>query len=477
MSAVIDTPIASMPRTEPLAVPHVIKGRLLTGRDVLHRSRDVGQGFVTPALDLDDAVWLRNAPGPAFETPIAEIIDFLVELGEHLVLEKNPLLQEALEGMVQVSTLDRRILENCYRDLGHMFTREVLMAEITQSVGSLDVIDGWQATDHLGLPSRLRAYPSRVVHIQAGNSPMVAGISVMRGALSKSVNLLKMASNDLFTPTAILRTMAQIDPDHPVTRSFSAVYWKGGDASVESVLFRPQYFDKLVAWGGEGAIRHALKYVGPGFELIAFDPKVSVSLVGREAFVDPGELARCAGRGAADALSFQQDACNASRYQFVEGTIEQVDQYAKLLAKAMGEDVRYGSGTGSPTPPDIREAVDTLRHLEPIYGVFGSYDGRGLVVRSDEPVDFHPTCKTVNVVQVDQLADALRHITVATQTVGIWSPARKRELRDALACAGVQRIVTLGEVNGLGGMGGKPHDGSFPVHRFMRWISEEGAEA
>ena len=476
MSAVVDTPIASMPRTEPLAVPHVIKGRLLTGRDVLHRSRDLGQGFVTPALDLDDAVWLRNAPGPAFETPIAEIIDFLVELGTRLTLA-NPLMRESLEGMVQVSTLDRRILTNCYNDMGHMFTREVLEAEITQSVGPLAVIDGWQPTNHLGLPTRLRAYPGRIVHIMAGNSPMVAGLSVMRGALSKGVNLLKMASNDLFTPTAILRTMAGIDPDHPVTRSFSAVYWKGGDASVESVLFRPQYFDKLVAWGGESAIRHALKYVGPGFELIAFDPKVSASMIGREAFHDGVPLADVAQRGAADALSFDQDACNASRYQFVEGTAEQVESYAKLLAQALGNDVRYGAGLGAPTPPDIREAVDMLRHLEPIYGVYGGYDGRGLVVRSDEPVDFHPNGKTVNVVQVDRLGDALKHITVATQTVGVWPPARKRDVRDALACAGVQRIVTLGEANGLGGVGGKPHDAGFPIHRFMRWISEEGVEA
>src|SRR6185369_15211812 len=116
----------------------------------------------------------------------------------------------------------------------------------------------------------------------------------------KSVNLLKMASNDLFTPLAILQTMAQIDASHPVTRSFSAVYWKGGDASVESVLVRPQYFDKLVAWGGEGAIRHALKYVGPGFELIAFDPKVSISMIGRELFDGGADLTAVARAGAAD---------------------------------------------------------------------------------------------------------------------------------------------------------------------------------
>ena len=30
---------------------------------------------------------------------------------------------------------------------------------------------------------------------------------------------------------------------------------RGGDAKVEGLLFRPQFFDKLVAWGGDAAIR------------------------------------------------------------------------------------------------------------------------------------------------------------------------------------------------------------------------------
>ena len=37
MNAVAATPMAFSLHTEPLAVPHVIKGRLLTGRDVLHQ--------------------------------------------------------------------------------------------------------------------------------------------------------------------------------------------------------------------------------------------------------------------------------------------------------------------------------------------------------------------------------------------------------------------------------------------------------
>src|SRR3546814_7549138 len=38
---------------------------------------------------------------------------------------------------------------------------------------------------------------------------------------------------------------------------------------------------------GDAAVRHAMKYAAPGFEIVSFDPKVSISLVGREAFQSP----------------------------------------------------------------------------------------------------------------------------------------------------------------------------------------------
>ncbi|MEV2214202.1 hypothetical protein AB0H86_22610 [Streptomyces sp. NPDC050997] len=38
----------------------------------------------------------------------------------------------------------------------------------------------------------------------------------------------------------------------------------------------------------------------------------------------------------------------------------------------------------------------------------------------------------------------MRYAGVATQTVGVYPDSRKAELRDALACAGVQRVVSLG---------------------------------
>ena len=56
-------------------VPHVIKGRV-----DINATKDFG-AFRCPEINLDDLVWLRQQPGPAFDTPIRDIIDFLVEVG------------------------------------------------------------------------------------------------------------------------------------------------------------------------------------------------------------------------------------------------------------------------------------------------------------------------------------------------------------------------------------------------------------
>jgi len=473
MSTTADyTPLATKIR-----VPHFVRGRVVWGEDTEYLSRDFGVPFVTPRLELSELFPPRTEPGPAFDVPLAEIIDYLVETAKHLTLEKNAYLQESLEMTLRVSALPRRIIENTFRRPGQFFTRQALEFRIERIFGGFggsDVLDGWvERTDPNGKVSRLRAFPPRLVHMLAGNSPSAAMTAIADAALVKAVNVFKMPSADPFTTVAVLRTMADIAPDHPVVRSMSAVYWRGGDAAVEGVLYRSQYFDKLVAWGGGDAIANAAKYVGPGFHLISFDPKVSMAVIGKEAFASAGALREVADLAAADATVFNQDACVAARHICVEGDVDQVDRFCALLQDRLGVDREFASAVGPKTPSEIRDAVDGLRFLEPDYRIWGGYDGRGLVVRSPEPVDFHPTNKTVNVVPVASILDAARYATVATQTVGVYPAHRKVEIRDRLAGAGVQRVVNLGSV--LTGSMGNPHDGMYPLHRFVNWVVDDDA--
>lgn len=455
-----------------VSIPFYVRGELLDDPVVAFEPRD-GAPFATPCLDLDSLVWPRTQPLPLAEVPVAEIIEVLAATGERLHDDRDGLLTDAVDSLSRTSPYERRILENSYGTLWQSFQADYLRATLIGELGGAAVLDGWCRNEGVdGRGGYVRAYPTRLVHILAGNSPGVAAYTVVKGALMKGAHLLKLPSNDLLTATAILRTLAAVAPGHPVAQSFAAVYWRGGDESVESVLYRPQFFDKLVAWGGEAAIQSAVQYLGPGFELIAFDPKNSISMVGREAFSSDSKLREVAALAATDATSHNQEACTSSRFQYVEGSLEEVDLYCELLQAELGLERPSSSAVVAPPPAALREEVEAMRLMDALYRVFGATDGRGLVVRSTVPVGFFPSNKTVNVVAVDSLADAVKFVTISTQTVGIYPAERKRELRDSLAAAGVQRVVNLGGGGGAG-LIGLAHDGFFPMHRFVRWVNDE----
>ena len=460
-------------KTESSVIPvtHVVRGQVQRAMDV-EFTQSSGLRFATPKLDINSLVWPRNGLLPASSVPVDEIIDFLVGLGEAIKEDRFGHMTQALDNMAKTCTLEKRIIANSFGDIPGLFTRKVMEFLIEQELGGKDILDGWREVMRpSGRAARTRAFPPRLIHILPGNTPLAAAQAIMTGSMTKGVHLLKMPSNDLFSASAILQTMVALDPEHPLVQSFSAVYWRGGDESVESQICRPQYFDKLVAWGGEDAIRGAKKYAGPGFDLITFDPKTSISFIGRETFASEEALEQAAELAAIDATPFNQGACTSSRFQFVEGSIEDIDRYCEKLQANMGKDRHAASGLAWRVPLDVREEIEGLRGLEPDYRVWGSYEGRGIVIRSPEPVDFHPDGKIVNVVPVSSLLEAVPFATVATSTVGVYPPSRKLEVRELLASQGVQRIINLGQAMGKGV--GIPHDGFWPLNRYMRWVNDE----
>lgn len=469
-----DTTAAADGLGEALRVDHFVRGRVVEGGAVEYRSRDLGVAFATPELRLDDLVTPRTELPPLLDVPVAEIIDFLVACGERLVLDRNEHLQEALERIVATNVLPHRVVENTFRRAEHFISRESLWCSVESNFANPAALDGWvERTDYLGQQGALRAFPPRMVHMLAGNSPTGCISSITSGALVKAVNVYKMPSSDPFTAVAVLRTMADVDPDHPVVRSMSAVYWRGGDERVERALYRPQYFDRIVAWGGGDAIDNVIRYLGPGLQLVSFDPKTSISMLGPESFVDDAVIAEVAEAAAADVTVFNQEACLASRFLFVEGDRAGVERFCERLQERIAVDREFGSEVAHPLPGEDREQIDMLELMDDDVRVWGKPDGRGLVILTRTPVEFHPSSKTANVVHVDALDDAVRYVNVATQTIGMYPPATKARLRDRLASAGAQRVVRLGGA-ARHVMGG-PHDAMYPLQRFVHWMSDEDA--
>jgi hypothetical protein len=454
-----------------VSAPFFLRGDLVEGQDTVHRSRDLGVSFATPRIALDRVVHPRTEVPPLLNVPLAEIIDFLVETGQRIRDPGNPFIRECIDRMAATHVLPRAVLEEQVKSAAAYLDKRLLRTVVEQNFPDPRALDEWMPKqDFTGRRSYVRAFAPRLIHVLPGNSPGVAVKSIAQGAMVKAVNLFKMSSSDPFTTVAVLRTMAEIDPGHAIVRSMSAVYWRGGDDAIERTLYRPQYFDKIVAWGGGDAISNVLKYLGPGFQLVSFDPKTSISMVGREAATSDEALDLAADLAAADVMVLNQEACVASRFVFVEAERDDADRFCERLHARITERAA-ASGDARPLDLELREQIDVLMMLDDEFRVWGKTDGKGLVIRSDEPVDFHPNNKIVNVVWVDSLDDAAKYVNVATQTVGFYPFERMGDYRDRLASCGAQRIVRLGQAGPS--TIGNPHDAMYPLHRFVHWMAHE----
>jgi hypothetical protein len=80
----------------------------------------------------------------------------------------------------------------------------------------------------------------------------------------------------------------------------------------------------------------------------------------------------------------------------------------------------------------------------------------------------------LNLVPVRGFDQVLDGISSVNQTCGVYPSWLREKLRDRLALAGVQRIVTLGGAAANGNNQAIPQDGVEVLRRMCRWIVDEG---
>jgi hypothetical protein len=484
--------------TSVVDIPFLIRGRIIDpGDDAVEFGGRVGARFRIPdpakyadQLVLNDAGDLADLR----DTPIAEVIDFLAELGPRLVLDENPLLQAAYELCLEAGELTESILAPVYDDFPKWFGRERLHAQVDSTLGKY--IDGWV---ELGAPgqssARMRAIGVRQLHIIAGNVPVTVAITVTRSALTKGDCLIKMPSNDPYTAAAVVRSMIDLDPDHPVTKHFAVAYWKGGDEALERKIIRPSRIEKLTAWGGMSSMKHIQKYLVPGIELIAFNPKWSISIVGHEALESPEAMEQAAHGVAVRVAEWNQTGCSCTRVTYVEcGTdeadLERLEQFGHAIHNALGALPEWFSTVPKRPDRDLDAELEAVALDDEFYRVIGDTSFGGVVIsRTGEPVDFADILnnRIVNLVPVADITAVGRWVHGdETQTIGVYPPRLRDQLRDDLATYGAQRIVPL--VTDLSTVRHTPagadplqskftaHDGTMPLQRMVRWVTEESAD-
>jgi len=313
----------------------------------------------------------------------------------------------------------------------------------------------------------IRAMPTRQLHITAGNAPQVPLISALRLILTKSAGVIKFPF-DAVLPGALLSLAAYAAaPDHPLTQNLSAVYWHGGDESVENMLLMPGAFDRVVVWGAPQAVA-SVQSRSLYTRVISFNPRYGVSLIGREAFA--ADLDAVAFLGAMDAMIYNQKACNASQVHYVEGDLEQGREYARRLGAILAD---WDALAPQVVPPAVRGQLKRLRRgkysraewlLNQPEGEFAS----GVVVIPEEfDILDHPMSRLVVVRPLPRLEDALQYLHAGVSMAGVYPEPRRLALLDAIAARGVSSIYPLGQCERV--FPGIPQDGMFVLSELVDW--------
>ena len=440
--------------TDMYDIPIIARGRIIEpGDEAVEYSGRGGAKFRTPDphkhihdLVLGNPVLLRDL----MDTPIHDIVDFLAEVGKRLRLDDNPWLQESFALALQAGGLAEPILRGVYDDLPHMFDPKAMFDLIDKSVG-VDYLDGWVCADGPHANVRVRAVGTRQLHITAGNVPVVAALTIVRGALTKSDVLIKAPSNDPLTANAICRSLIDIDASHPVTKHVAVAYWKGGDEEMDKQIVRVSRIDKITAWGGMSSVKHIQKFLTPGIDLTALNPKYSMSVIGREALESEAAMEEAALGIAVITGFYNQTACANTRIVYVECDTGE-DSLEKLVALGHKVVEAYAK-----LPPVISTPVEKRNHdleaeMEAIaleddfYHVEGDTLTGGVIVsKFSDRIDFFDQLnnRVVNLVPMPDLLEVAKWCDDTTQTVGVYPEALREKLLDPFALAGVQRLVSL----------------------------------
>jgi hypothetical protein len=364
-----------------------------------------------------------------------------------------------------------------------MFDPISMFAQIDGTVG-VDYLDGWVPSP-AGPHCRVRAVGTRQLHITAGNVPVVAALTIVRGALTKSDILIKSPSNDPLTANAIMRTLLELDASHPVCKHVAVAYWKGGDEFMDSQIVRTSRIDKITAWGGMSSVKHIQKFLTPGIDLTALNPKFSMSVIGKEALESEAAMDEAA-RGIAVISGFyNQTACVNSRLVYVECETDDdsLDRLAELGRKVVAEYQKLPAILSTPADKPNKELeaeMEAVSLEDDFYTVEGDTVNGGVVIsRFPDRVDFYDQLnnRVVNIVPVADLLDVVKWCDDTTQTVGVYPESLRDRLLDPFALAGVQRLVSLKGEDAIAIYKsihtmppGMPHDGIEPLRRNVRWV-------
>jgi len=439
-----------------------------------------------PALERFDPAVLFEAQEDLAKLSTGDILDFTAEVGKLWADPRYHRYQEALGIMKRITDFSEEELVLDFSYIPALMERGgYLEAMLNAEFGKPEILDEWITRGGCDVKAVPRG---RLLHVLAGNVPGVEIISLARGLMTKNANVLKMASGNPVTPVALVQSFADIDPDHPVTRSTSALYWDRGGAAEKDMFHK---VNSVCVWGGFDAVHAAWNHARAGLEILDYGPKRSMVFISAETVASPQALAAAAGALAGDTVVHDQQACHSPQLVFVEGDSgegrdgresknragrtpgENAEIFAAALGAALDE-----AGKSLPRGADTidrKAQVGHMRNMAELMGETVLHPGSTawtLIVTEDYTrTASNLLGRTLWILPAATMKEAVDHVDDLTMVAAFSRRVDMDAYRDFLAGRGVDRMTTVGNMGLL--PPGTPHEGRYDLTRMVKFISAD----
>ena len=306
-----------------------------------------------------------------------------------------------------------------------------------------------------------------LLHIAAGNVDALPVFSVIEGLLTGNINILKLPENDDGLSVTVLQALIAIEP---LIAEYVFVF-DYSSHDVEAMKKMANAADAIVIWGGDAAVSAVRNMASPDTRIIEWGHKISFAYISGDA--SDSELEGIA----YNICDTNQLFCNSCQGIFIDtNNFNEVLQFAERFARILERvadtmPMRDNSYlTAQKTLELYTERLESAKNQKRVF----SANNCSVIAYNDmmlTPSYLYRNC-WVRPLSRGRLLNKLSGYKNHLQTAALVCDENDRyDLESILSKTGVVRITSGARMSE--GYCGMPHDGEFPLRRYMKIISFE----
>ncbi len=327
--------------------------------------------------------------------------------------------------------------------------RGTLEPIIARELGPNALHGGWSEYGR----AKCKAFPIGVVgHWPAGNVDIQPILSMTCALLGGNACLVRIPNGLDELTQRLMERLDQSDPGKVLMRRIFMTAFEHDRQDLHEAM--AQNVDGAMIWGGEEAVSYIRALPFPHWvRMAAFGPRISIAAMDAGAWGNPNERESWCRRIARDVWQFDQQACSSPQALFLErGTGQSILEFLPYLRQAFEtENVAHPRITihAALTSAIYRARASWLLEDTTHKALFPTGPDWTLLVGSGSDIPQPIQGKTLIVLEVDSLFDAVLKFDGNVQTLGLGmaDPEREKKLAALAAKRGVDRIMKLGRMH------------------------------